>query len=110
MAELNKPETGFTTMTDSLQSLWQEYVVAEPGWPHYNYPLVDTQYLTLLRSVHSKWQLAEVLADFWHTHFSVEGSKYEVAPVFVHYDRGVIRPSVHPTLSRPAATLMPRST
>lgn len=91
-AELNKPGTGFTTLDDSLAKLWQERVKAEPGWPHYYYPLVDTQYLTLLRCVYSKWQLAEVLADFWHTHFSVQGSKYEVAPVFVHYDRDVIRP------------------
>ena len=91
MAELNKPDSGFTTLDDSLQTLWQERVVAEPDWPDYTYPLVDTQFLTLLRSVHSKWQLAEILADFWHTHFSVEGSKFEVAPVFVHYDRDVIR-------------------
>jgi uncharacterized protein (DUF1800 family) len=94
MAELNKPSTGFTTLQDSLQTLWQDRVVAAPDWPIYTYPLVDTQYLTLLRCVHSKWQLAEILADFWHTHFSVEGSKFEVAPVFVHYDRDVIRPNM----------------
>lgn len=93
-AELNKPGTNFTTLGDSLAKLWQDRVVAAPGWPHYNYPLVDSQYLTLLRCVYSQWQLAEVLADFWHTHFSVQGSKYEVAPVFVHYDRDVIRPNM----------------
>lgn len=94
MTELNKPGTGFTTLHDSLTKLWQERVVASPGWPEYYYPLVDTQSLTLLRCVYSKWQLAEILADFWHTHFSVQGSKYEVAPVFVHYDRDVIRPNM----------------
>jgi hypothetical protein len=28
--------------------------------------LVETQYLTLIRAIYSQWQLAEVLADFWH--------------------------------------------
>jgi uncharacterized protein (DUF1800 family) len=35
--------------------------------------------------------LFEVLVGFWHNHFSVYGRQDEVAPVFVHYDRDVIR-------------------
>ncbi len=93
-AILNEPGTNFETLSDSLATLWQERVVAEPDWPYRYYPLIETQYLALLRAVHSKWQLAEALADFWHTHFSVDGYKFEVAPVFVHYDRDVIRPNM----------------
>ncbi|MDX2417780.1 MAG: DUF1800 domain-containing protein, partial [Xanthomonadales bacterium] len=93
-AVLNQTGTNFDTLDDSLQTLWQERVVAEPNWPDYLYPVVDTRYLTMLRAVHSQWQLAEVLADFWHTHFSVDGNKFEVSPVFVHYDRDVIRPNM----------------
>ncbi len=93
-AVLNQPEINFETLDDSLTTLWQERVVAAPDWPYYQYPLIETQYLTLIRAVHSKWQLAEVLADFWHNHFSVQGSKFEVSPVFVHYDRDVIRPNM----------------
>ena len=74
--------------------MWTERVLAAPPWPYYLYPLVETQYLALIRAVYSQWQLAEVLADFWHTHFSVYGSKFEVSPVFVHYDRDVIRPNM----------------
>jgi uncharacterized protein (DUF1800 family) len=91
-AVINHPGTNFETLADSLSTLWQERVVAAPPWPYYQYPLVETQYLTLIRAIYSQWQLAEVLADFWHTHFSVDGGKFEVAPVFVHYDRDVIRP------------------
>lgn len=91
-AILNQPGTNFETLGDSLATLWQERVVAEPDWPYRYYPEIETQYLALVRAVYSKWQLAEVLADFWHTHFSVDGNKFEVAPVFVHYDRDVIRP------------------
>ncbi len=93
-AVLNQAGTNFTTLNDSLATLWQEGVVNEPGWPYYQYPLIETQYLALLRATHSQWQLAEVLADFWHTHFSVQGDKFEVSPVFVHYDRDVIRPNM----------------
>ena len=91
---INDPGTNFETLDDSLTTLWQERVVAAPPWPLYQYPLIETQYLALIRATHSQWQLAEVLADFWHTHFSVDGGKFEVSPVFVHYDRDVIRPNM----------------
>jgi len=91
---LSLSQVNFETLDDSLATLWQERVVAAPNWPYYQYPLIETQYLALIRAVYSNWQLAEVLADFWHTHFSVDGGKFEVAPVFVHYDRDVIRPNM----------------
>jgi hypothetical protein len=91
-AVLNEPGTNFETLADPLTTLWQEYVVATPPYPLFEYPLIETRYLTLIRAVYSKWQLAEVLADFWHTHFSVDAGKFGVSPVFVHYDRDVIRP------------------
>ena len=93
-AVIGDPATNFETLDDSLTTLWAERVVADPGWPYYAYPLYETQYLAIIRAVYSQWQLAEVLADFWHTHFSVQGDKFEVSPVFVHYDRDVIRPNM----------------
>ncbi|HKJ17029.1 MAG TPA: DUF1800 family protein [Xanthomonadales bacterium] len=93
-AEYNHPEFNFETLEDDLPTLWQERVLAQPPWPLYQYPLIETQYLALIRATYSQWQLAEVLADFWHTHFSVYGGKFEVSPVFVHYDRDVIRPNM----------------
>lgn len=93
-AVVNQAGFNFDILDDSLTQLWQERVVAAPDWPEYLYPLVETRIFSLLRAVNSKWQLAEVLADFWHTHFSIDGDKFEVAPVFVHYDRDVIRPNM----------------
>src|ERR1700759_598579 len=29
---------------------------------------------TLIRAVHSRWQLREVLVDFWHNHFNVNAA------------------------------------
>jgi uncharacterized protein (DUF1800 family) len=47
---------------------------------------------TVLRAVHSRWQLREVLASFWHDHFNVDAaSSEEVSVALPTYDRDVIR-------------------
>ena len=54
-------------------------------------PVWETQRATFIRAVYSRRQLKEVLADFWHNHFNVFGEDSIQGPVFVHYDRDVIR-------------------
>jgi len=54
-------------------------------------PLQQTEIATWVGAVHSQRQLGEMLAEFWHGHFSVYGPDGNTAPVFVHYDRDVIR-------------------
>jgi uncharacterized protein (DUF1800 family) len=47
---------------------------------------------TLLRAVHSRWQLREVMADFWHNHFNVNAiGDSLIAVALPAYDREVIR-------------------
>jgi len=47
---------------------------------------------TLYRAVHSRWQLRELLADFWHNHFNVNAvGDQTVAVALPSYDRDVIR-------------------
>ena len=47
---------------------------------------------TLIRAVHSRWQLREVLVDFWHNHFNVNAAgDATVAVALPSYDRDVIR-------------------
>ena len=47
---------------------------------------------TLIRAVHSRWQLREVLVDFWHNHFNVNAAgDATVAMALPSYDRDVIR-------------------
>jgi len=47
---------------------------------------------TLTRAVHSRWQLREVLVDFWHNHFNVNAvGDNLVAVALPTYDRDVIR-------------------
>jgi uncharacterized protein (DUF1800 family) len=47
---------------------------------------------TILRAVHSRWQLREVMVGFWHDHFNVDAfSAEEVSVALPTYDRDVIR-------------------
>jgi uncharacterized protein (DUF1800 family) len=56
-------------------------------------PLREVIAATWLRAVYSKWQLREVLVDFWHNHFNVNADMDDprIAPAFPVYDRDVIR-------------------
>ena len=82
---------GFTTLGRSQAQLWQDHVESGVGWSDRMRPFFEIERMTFLRAVHSKRQLVEVLADFWHNHFNVYGYDYWTGPLWVHYDRDVIR-------------------
>jgi len=84
-------QSQFQTLHKSLRQLWVEHVVPDPDFEVRMLPLIETQYATALRAVYSRRQLVEVLADFWHNHFNIFGWHFYSGPVFVHYDRDVIR-------------------
>ncbi len=61
-------------------------------WSEKVRPAEETRASTLLRAVYSKWQLREVLVQFWHNHFNVNIAKDEkIAALMPVYDRDVIR-------------------
>ncbi|NKI34300.1 DUF1800 domain-containing protein [Wenzhouxiangella sp. XN79A] len=84
------------TLGQSLQQLWTEHhrYSGPDGWPMRNRPYWEMQMLALTRMVHSRWQLREVLADFWHNHFNVDGGEEVVRSTLTSYDRDVIRPQI----------------
>ncbi len=86
--------SGFTTLGKSLQQLWIDHAVADPEWEERIRPATETQLATFIRAIYSRRQLVQVLADFWHNHFNVYGWDFWEAPVWVHYDRDVIRANV----------------
>ena len=86
--------SGFTTLDKSLQQLWIDHAVADPDWEERIRPATETQLATFIRAIYSRRQLFEVLVDFWHNHFNVYGWDFWEAPVWVHYDRDVIRANV----------------
>ncbi len=54
-------------------------------------PLEEVRAASWLRAVYSKWQLREVMVEFWHNHFNVNASDQKIAIVFPIYDKEVIR-------------------
>jgi uncharacterized protein (DUF1800 family) len=46
---------------------------------------------TLLRAVHSHWQVREVMCGFWHDHFNVDAGNEAIGVALPAYDRDVIR-------------------
>ena len=82
-----------TTINKTRTELWQEHVRASMGSDQVQ-PVRDLELLTLIKAVHSKKQLVEVLADFWHSHFSIYFGGSPERSMSIHYDRDVIRPHV----------------
>lgn len=76
------------TLKLPYDALWRRYY---NDLDQSDLPLTETVQATFLKAVYSKRQLQCVLADFWHNHFNVYGPHDDVAPLFVHYDRDVIR-------------------
>ncbi|MDX2435752.1 MAG: DUF1800 domain-containing protein [Acidobacteriota bacterium] len=85
---------GFTTLEMGQAQLWQDHVESGVDWSERMRPFFEIERLTFLRAVHSQRQLLEVLADFWHNHFNVYGYDYWCGPLWVHYDRDVIRANI----------------
>lgn len=55
-------------------------------------PIRETMALTWLRAVHSKWQLREIMVEFWHNHFNISVEADDLIQLmFPIYDREVIR-------------------
>ena len=82
---------GMTTLAKSREQLWAEHAANDPEWYVRLLPAIETERAAFLRALYSRRQLVEVLADFWHDHFNVYGWDYISAPMWVHYDRDVIR-------------------
>lgn len=88
----------FETLHKTLEELAYDHIVNNPydpnddeHWQWYNQPVDELIQSTILRAIYSRRQLSEVLADFWHNHFNVYGWQDDVTPLFVSYDRDVIR-------------------
>lgn len=54
-------------------------------------PRVDVCMGSLIRAVYSRWQLREIMVDFWHNHFNVNAWDQSIGQLFPVYDRDVIR-------------------
>jgi len=82
---------GYSTLGKSLTQLWTDHVLPDPAWEVRIRPAWEVQRAAFVRAVHSKRQLREVLVNFWHDHFNVTASDSDAGPVYVHFDRDVLR-------------------
>lgn len=57
-------------------------------------PAREVMCATLIRSVYSRWQVREVITQFWHDHFNVNGWDGLARLMLPVYDREVIRANV----------------
>jgi hypothetical protein len=83
--------SGYSTLDKTLDQLWTEHLLADDDFDVRFLPALETQSAAILRAIYSRRQLTEVLADFWHNHFNVFAWHDLAGPIFVHYDRDVIR-------------------
>ena len=83
----------FETLGKSQAQLWADHIKSDAAkdWRYRRLPVWETERVAFVRLLHSKRQLTEVLADFWHNHFNVYGWDSWIQSTFVHYDRDVIR-------------------
>lgn len=84
---------GFTTLNKTLPQLWADHHSVTNNYFVRMLPASETDCATIIRQTYSKRQLHEIMAGFWHDHFSVFGWDYDGGPVFPQYDREVIRPN-----------------
>lgn len=82
---------GFTTLAKTPAQLFADHHVADPEWSVRIQPAIETELATWTRAVYSERQLFEVLVNFWHDHFSIYAWEFIEAPMWVQYDRDVIR-------------------
>ncbi len=73
-----------------LAQLWT--LSKNPAYQERIRPVEEVRTATLMRAVYSKWQLREVLVEFWHNHFNVDAySDSRISATWTLYDRDVIR-------------------
>lgn len=93
---------GYTTLDKTLTELWYDHH-ANSGADGFdrNKPVEEMELYVVARATHSKRQLLEVMADFWHNHFNIFARDYYAQSVWPSWDRDVIRPPVsgHPRKS-----------
>lgn len=82
LANLDKPIDALWPLSDGKQPF---------AGPERQFPRLEVTAATLIRAVHSRWQLREVMADFWHNHFNVYAGEQAVSASLPSYDRDVIR-------------------
>lgn len=82
------------TLDQPIEALWPTLFTREKPVAHdeRRRPYDEVVAATILRAVHGRYQLREIMAAFWHDHFNVDAnSADQIAVSLPTYDRDVIR-------------------
>ncbi len=87
-----RDERPFGYLNKSATELWTKLYRDEVPYREKYQPAVEVAAATWIRAVHSRWQLREMMVEFWHNHFSVNVTRdVRIALMLPVYDREVIR-------------------
>ncbi|MFM2141655.1 MAG: hypothetical protein RLZZ476_199 [Verrucomicrobiota bacterium] len=87
-----KEKRGLTSLDKPLEQLFR--VQRQDDYPYQEVERCsfEVEVATLIRACYSKWQVKELLVDFWHNHFNVNiDADDTIRAVWPAYDRDVIR-------------------
>ena len=95
-AGIADPEVdAFAAARPTLEMDFHDLLLGYPtGGPTAAIPLINLIEMKLLRSIHTRRQLEQVLVDFWFDHFSVYGADNVTIHDVTPYERDAIRPHV----------------
>jgi uncharacterized protein (DUF1800 family) len=69
--------------------------IKEKGWNEWIRPAMEVASANWIKAVYSKWQIREMMVEFWHNHFNVTvNANMEIGSCIPAYDRDVIRKNV----------------
>ncbi len=82
----------YATLDKSLALMWNHHHVNPgSGLRSSTRPRYEMQRLKFLRATYTLFPLQERIADFWHNHFSLNGSSFYARSTLTSWDRDVIR-------------------
>lgn len=81
------------TLSQTNSELWSLMTTPGTDQAELDRPVQEVIAAKIIRGIYSKWQVREVMADFWHNHFSIDAYITNSASkvMFPAYDRDVIR-------------------
>jgi uncharacterized protein (DUF1800 family) len=85
-SEVPEDQLAFDTIDKTAEQLWTGHSRSDT-YAIRNRPVWQMERLTLLRAAYSKWQLREVMYDFWFNHFNVYGREFPTYGMMPEYDR-----------------------
>jgi len=83
---------GFERYFETAKNLWQITQTQPIDQFEVHRPAYEAIAYSWIKQMHSKWQLNEIMVEFWHNHFNVSIESDEaISLLFPIYDREVIR-------------------